>query len=69
MPATIVLVMLEIFRVWPETKQPIDEDSELGEDRLALTLHAPLAIVTFVGRVIMTAAPIPNGLAVCIMNE
>ena len=45
------------------------DESELVDDNDALILQLPPDIVTLVGRVITTAAPIPNGLFVCITKE
>ena len=65
--ASTVNEILVTLIIWPVAIQPIADESELVADKAALKLNVqfPLGIVTLVGKVITTAAPIPSGLLVC----
>lgn len=67
--ARAVDVMLVMFITCPLAVQLIPEERELVAESEGLKVQAPLAIVTFVGKVMTTAAPVPKGLFILRTNE
>jgi len=57
-------VIFVTFITCPLALQLIPEESELVAESVALKLQAPLVMVTFVGKVMITAAPVPKELLI-----
>ena len=67
--AKAVDVMLVTFITCPLAVQLIPEERELVAESEGLKVQVPIAIVTFVGKVMTTPAPVPKGLFILRTKE